>query len=248
MYLSGINRWSLFKNLYIYKLYALSSVFTSLMIVQLLAIVFSLGGSSRVSMGHGSFVVSIENYSNTLIFLFTIVWALFIGISVNFKPHRNAEFSFVTNRLMMNVSNIAFLLTANVVGGVTTGLTGYGMRMFIYWISVDKELILGHTAPTVYELFLSIFVAILYLCLFSAIGYFAGTLVQLHPIWGLILPGMLIGLLFIDVGQGRGFFVTMFQFYSQESSLAVLFLKILAPILVLYPISTVFSDRMEVRR
>jgi len=246
MFLAEANSWSVVKKLYVYKLRALIGMFSTLVFVQLLAFAFSVGGSGRSITYSGNSSVTVQLYSGLTIFVFTLMWAFFIGISVTAKHHRDAEFSFVTNRLTSNVSNIAFLLTACLIGGITAPLLGYVLRFAVYW-TTDKEFVLNSAAQSPLEPLIGMIVTFLYAGLLASIGYTAGMLVQRNRLFIVLLPGLSIGLLILGARQGV-LLPAIVDFYFNEPSLAVLGVKIIITQFILYMLSILISNRLEVRQ
>gem|GEM_PF-1124408 len=246
MYLSAANSWAITRKLYVYKLHALIGTFTSLVFVQLLALALSLGGSSHSSYGLGDFSVTVDSYSTINIFGFTLIWVFFTAITVHYKSYRDAEYSFVTNRLTSHLSNVAFLLTASAVGGLTVPLLGTLLKLIIYWTTPDTELVMSHFTQSPIELLVGMFVTALAASLLSSLGYVVGTLVQMNKLWILILSGLFLTLLSRE--HKNGILTSMVKFYSGETSLAFFSLKIVITAVILYTFAILISYRMEVRR
>ena len=100
------------KKQYFFKLKANIDAFSSLVWIQLLAHLFSLGGVASMGMGGTNLSVDVKYYSADLVIGFTMLWAFVTAITITTKPYRNHDFTFVTNRLSSSLSNILFLLTA----------------------------------------------------------------------------------------------------------------------------------------
>lgn len=249
MYLTETNTWEVVKKQFIYKLNAYAGAFTSLIFAQLLAFVFSYAGDSTYGTGSGNISITVKSFSGNVIILFTFIWAFVTGISITSKQNRDGDFIFVTNRLTSNLSNIAFLLTANIFAGVTAMLASSLLKMVTYLLT-DAEFIINfsHTLGPL-ELIIGILATTLYACLFSSVGYIIGTLVQLNKLFIVIIPSLFFGFLFLEAKlQGSGLLGTLFRFFSKETSLLLFIVKGCLTLFLLFSLANILSNRMEVRR
>ena len=147
MSLKTINLAETVKKQFVFKLKANIDVFSSLVGIQLLAILFSLGGVASMGMGGANLSVDVKYYSADLVIVFTMLWSFVTAITITTKPYRNHDFTFVSNRLSSSLSNILFLLTASFIGSITALLSGnlvkllvsilfkQGLFHFYHWIS-----------------------------------------------------------------------------------------------------------------
>jgi hypothetical protein len=123
---------------YFYKLKAYSNLVHSLIIVQLFALLFSLGGVGGSMGGNGELSVSVKSYSSNIVIVFSLFWIMFIAVQLSTKSCKKMELPFVTNRLSGNLSNVGFLLTTCVFGGITSSLIGVLLRIIAYF-TVDSS-------------------------------------------------------------------------------------------------------------
>lgn len=249
MYSTEVNIWSVTRKQYIYKLHALFGAFGTLTAVQILAFIFSFGGTGSLGVSYSGISVTVQYYSSDGIFLFTLIWAFITGITINYRSYRDAEFFFVTNRLVSNLSNIAFLLTASLAAGVTTVLLGSTLKLSLYLTTANGHIIdTANIALPPGELLIGILVAALSAALLSCFGYVVGMLVQLSKLFIIVLPVLFFGFSNLENMTGYGFLSSAFKFYGGETSLLLFSLKVILTLVLLYALTILMSNRMEVRR
>ncbi len=249
MFLQEANVISVAKKQYFFKLKAHYGIFTSLLMTQLFALLFSafLGtGQSGTSIFNVS--LNINYYTGNLIIIFTMVWAFTSGITLNSKTSKDGDFAFVTNRLTSNLSNIAFLMTATAIAGFTAMLAGSLLKVIVYYY-FSVENLAGSASISLSELVLGIIVSILYVSLFGALGYLVGVLIQMSKIFVFLLPLVFIGLLFIEGRmQGEGALGQLVKFFALETSPVLFLVKAFVAITLVYIGSIFLTDKMEVRK
>lgn len=248
MSLTTTNLWDVVKTQYHYKLKAQAGHFLTLVAMQLLAFLFSLNGVGGVSGGGGQGITySIKYYTGDVIIVFTFIWAISVGYSLA-RDGFKIDFTFVTNRFSSHLSNLAFIFTAAVLAGVTATLCGLLLRVVILLARGTVDAGSVWIAP--WLLLGGIFAVTLYVMLLSMIGYLAGMLRQKHPALVALLVGLFLGTLFVEArstGQSR-LFVTVFEFFSQEGSYALLALKVVLVSALVFGCVALFSNRMEVKK
>jgi hypothetical protein len=131
MYLTEVKPQEVMMKQYYYKLQAYLGVFTSLMFIQVLAIIFSFSGTSSMGGGSDTFSYDVRTYSGTLLSIFTLIWALSNGISLTTKSNRYDDFNFVTTRSVSNYANVLFFVTASAIAAITGLLATYAMKLII---------------------------------------------------------------------------------------------------------------------
>ena len=249
MSLTEADLLSVVKKQYLYKTKANTGVFFNLIAAQMMAFLFSLNGVA--SSGGGSMEgisYTIKHISGDIIIIFTLIWAFLIGLNMASSGFK-MDFTFISNRRSSNLSSIAFLITAAVVGGLTAILCGVLLRvvMFFAYSGVDAGSGLW-IAPS--AMLSSIFAAILYTLFLSCLGYFASMLVQRNKAFGLLLPGLFFGTLLVEArstGQAQ-LLINTIEFFTKESSLMLFAVKVILVSAVLLVSVVLFSDRMEVRK
>jgi hypothetical protein len=234
------------KKQYFYKLKANIDSFSSLVGIQLLALIFSFGGVGSSGMGGGDISVNVKHYSSDIVLLFTFIWAFVTAITITTRPYRNHDFSYVTNRLSSSLSNLLFLGTTSILGGLTAMLSGNLLQVFTSLFSNEhiyqfnnggQHFILGITA------------IFFYLVLVSSLGYFVGTLVQVNKLFIIVIPVLLIGILFLEGSTFRQPILSnVFQFYVMESSFILFIVKAVLTSVTLLTLAISILNRLEVRR
>lgn len=237
------------KKLYRYKLKAYMNLFFTMIVLQVMALLFSLGGVGSMFVGFASGAVRLRYYSSDMLVVFTAFWIFIVAVMITTKEYRDIDFVFVANRLRSNVANIAFLATASMVGGLTAILGGSVLRVAIYFSLLGGENIaLDNFFLTPWELLITITAATLYFLLLGAIGYFSGILVQLSKAFIVLLPGIFIGFMIVAVRSGHAsILVDAMSFFLDETSVIVLVTKILLSAGILFFGATALSGRLEVR-
>lgn len=235
------------KKQYLYKLKSRLGLFLAMAGVQVMALLFSLGGMMSHSMGTQYFNTSIIYFSSEMVIGFTFLWIFFVAVWITTKDYQNIDFTFVSNRLSSNLSNAAFLVTAALIGAVTAMLSGFLLRIIVYFDS-SHYLLSQNFIVTPEAFFTGIAVTLLYLLLFSALGYLCGVLVQLSKVFIVILSGLYFGGLIL-VGRGYQMLLPLqlYDFFRGESSLALLAVKVILTAGLIYACSYVVSNRLEVR-
>ena len=234
------------KKQYFYKLKANIDSFSSLVGIQILAILFSLGGISSSGMG-GSFVnVNVKYYSSDMVLIFTLIWSFITAVTITTRPYRNHDFSFVTNRLSSSLSNILFLVTASVLGSITALLSANLLQVISY-IFLDEQIYnIGNGTQ---HMILGFTVSFLYLMLIGACGYLIGALIQVSKLFIPLFPILFIGLLFLEGVVSNGFIVSnVYTFYAMESALILFIIKTVFTAVTLFIAAISILNRLEVRR
>ncbi|CAG9607750.1 hypothetical protein [Pseudoneobacillus rhizosphaerae] len=246
MSLTSANMNVVVKRQYLFKLKANIDAFSSLIGIQVIALLFSLGGMGMSGSSSSYFTLTVRSYSADVVLAFTMIWGLVTAITITTRPYRNFDFTFVTNRLTSNLSNVLFLVTASLLGGVTSILSGYLVRVAGYFF-------LGHTLYSsemaVGELIIGIIAASLYILTASSIGYLFGTLAQVSKAFIIVIPALLIGFLFLDISfNPMPIQQEIYQFYFIESSFILFLIKILLTTAILFGTSSILFNRMGVRQ
>jgi hypothetical protein len=246
MSLTSANMNVVVKRQYLFKLKANIDAFSSLIGIQVIALLFSLGGMGMSGSSSSYFTLTVRSYSADVVMAFTMIWGLVTAITITTRSYRNFDFTFVTNRLTSNLSNVLFLVTASLLGGVTSILSGYLVRVAGYFF-------LGHTLYSsemaVGELIIGVIAASLYILTASSIGYLFGTLAQVSKAFIIVIPALLIGFLFLDISfNPMPIQQEIYQFYFIESSFILFLIKILLTTAILFGTSSILFNRMGVRQ
>lgn len=249
MSLTKVSLTSIVKKQYSYKLKAYVQVFMTLVFLQLLAILFSLNGVGMMGSSSESIEVDVHYYSADIVVFFTMLWGFITAILITTKAYRNDDFVFVTNRLSGNLSNLLFLITASIIGGLTAMLSTYLMKVILYFFVGQQTVVGTNVVGGPVELLIGILASAFYIFLFCALGYFIGTLVQIHKVFIVLVPALFFGTLFLGEVSGNTRIMTnFFEFIFTESSISLFITKIIVTCGFLFTGAFVLSNRMEVRQ
>jgi len=238
------------KNQYAYKLRSFKGFISTLILTQIVAILFALNGTYNSWGSYDDLMITIEvkGYSAETVIAFTLVWAIITGLSITTKVNRYNDFAFVTNRLSNNLSNMLFLLTVCSFAGATAMLSSFLIRTIIYILNktgIFSINFIEFPAINLGDFLVGLLACILYMVLFGTAGYIIGMIVQCHPIFIVVLPVSVVGLLFfenyIDLKP-------ILQFYISETSILLFFIKVVVTVCVCFGIAIALSNRLEVRQ
>lgn len=244
MSLSTVKLSQTIRNQYIFKLKSNIGLFSSLIILQALAMLFSLGGAG---MSGGSFY-TISYYTADYMIVFTMIWAFIVAIQLMTKDYRNHDFTFVTNRLGSSVANVLFLLTASIIGAITSLLSGYLLKVIVYY-SFKRGFLNSAFSPPLKELIFGFIATILFIFIISLVGYLVGTIVQVNRAFVILLPVLFLGTLFMAAQSGQDNLLIMIgEFYLQEFTFGLFLIKMVMTGLLLWISVRLLSNRLEVKQ
>jgi hypothetical protein len=248
MYLTKVSLWDVVKKQLRFKMKSYRGMFTSLMMLQVIGILFSLGGEGGGGGGSETFSYDTNYYSGNIILAFMMIWAFISAIVVNTQAYRFDDYSFVANRLSSHLSNILFLGWASVIGGITFVLASQSLKLAILFHK-DREFIESQPM-TVLQMTEGLAATILYLFLFTALGYLVGMLVQRNKAFIIILPALFFGSMFLNVflASESTLVIDIGQIFVSETSFLLFMLKVLLASALAYGISIWFSNSLEVRK
>lgn len=236
------------KKQYEFKLRAFMGVFSSMAGIQLLSILFSLGGVHSMGTGTSSGItISVSYYSADMIVVFTMLWIFITGLLITTKAVRFDDFTFVANRLSSNMANILFLLTASIIGGSSAVLAGFLLKIIAFFLG-DVQYGMGNSllnAPA--ELLIGMAASVIYMILFASLGYLTGMLVQISKLFIFVLPALFIGIVVYFGRRNEELAKVIYEFFFTEPSLLLFSIKILVPSALFFVGAVLLSNRMEVR-
>ncbi|WP_017753958.1 hypothetical protein [Calidifontibacillus oryziterrae] len=246
MYLANASIGDIIKKQYRFKMRAYIWAFIALMVAQLAAFGFSiLSGSGMMGTSFGDLSVKVTYYDGNLLVTFTLLWAFTTGTTLTTKQTRYGDFAFATNRLTSHLSNIAFIVTASIIAGITTMLASNLLKVcVIFWGDINN-MVYDFIPISFLELVIGILATTLYAILIAAIGYIIGMLVQLSKVFIFVIPAFFIVL---TMNGGDFSIEDIVMFFSKESSLFLFAVKVLVTIGILFITSILISNRWEVRR
>ena len=131
MYLAEVNTWDVVRKQYRYKLKSYMGVFTSLIVIQILAILFSFNGTG-MSSGGGlqSFTYSVNYYSGSMIPIFTMIWGLSFPLLSLLKHIVMTIIRLLPTGEPATLLTFYFLLSASIFAGVTVLLCTHFIQVF----------------------------------------------------------------------------------------------------------------------
>lgn len=226
---------------YIFKLKAYKDAVTTLMIIQIAAILLSLGGTE--SMGGGSSVgisMTVNYFSSDFVIALTWIWAFTTGSSLTSKQNRKIDFIFAANRFTSSAANILYLLTVGLFASITSVLAGSAILVIRSIFSSNDLLITEYS----YSLFaVSILYNYLYVILIFSLGYFIGASVQKTRWSFILLPFLLAAYMYMFLPSNP----SVFEFFFLEESQLLFLIKVLAVSFILFSSSTVLLHTKEVK-
>ncbi len=233
---------------YGYKLKGHSGLIYSLIIVQLLAILLSLGSSSGMSSNSDLISIAVRTYTGDILLICSLLWLMVVASLLGSQPYRSMEFSVVNNRLVSHASNILLLVTYAVYAGVTSTLAVIIHRLILSATLKEGEFLFGGLQIIPQDLLLGIFVATLYFILVAATVY----LIQSFSLHSKGL-GIILWICFFAFGFGT---VRIFdfnlgkvlEFYAAETSLGVFVLKVFCTAVLFFGSSMLITKGMEAKR
>lgn len=248
MYLAEVKLFAVVKNQFLYKLKAHLSIFSSLLIIQVVGMLLSMNGSGSMGTSSDGYSLNISYYTGDIIIIFTMIWSFISAIIITTKAYRNDDFVFVANRFSSNLSNICFLVFASIVGGITAMLSGILLKVVMYFI-LDDGNIMG-AVISLQELLLGMIVSTFYVLLVASLGYLIGMLVQISKWFSVLLPAAFFGysILSINKNDEAPIISEMVTFFAQETSLLFFGLKVIVTASILFLGSIILANKMEVRQ
>ena len=233
---------------YGYKLKGHSGFIYSLIVVQLFAVLLSLGSSSGFSSNNDFVSINIRMYTEDILLIFSLLWMMAVVSLLGSQPYRSMELSVVNTRMVSHASNLLLIVTYAVYAGVTSTLAAIIHRLMILAALKEGEVLFGGLGIMPQDLLLGIFVATLYFILLAAFVYLIQTFSLLSRGLGIILW---IGLLAFGFGTVRIFdfhLGKVLEFYMVESSLGMFTLKVFCTAVLFFGSSVLLTKGMEVKR
>ncbi|KMJ59408.1 hypothetical protein AB685_00520 [Bacillus sp. LL01] len=238
------------KKQFLYKLSAYSGVYISLIILQMIAVLFSMNGVGMSGGGSNQVSYNLHYYSANLVFVFTMLWVFIVSIIITSKSYRDEDFSFISNRLSSDLSNILFVVVASVLGTVTAFLSTYTIKVIVFYLPKFDTFYYSPVSINMGSfLFMGILTAFFYIFMCGAAGYFVGTLVRVSSLFKVLVPVIIIGYLFFGgfISEVSGL-LTIVEFFYIESSFMTFVTKVILTTTVLFGSAIAIFSRMEVRQ
>ena len=245
MSLSNPTMNDIVKKHYLYKLRSHRTILISLILIQILGILLSsFSGEYSAGYAFDNYIeVNFSIFSNSIIIMLTLLWAFAASIHLTNKAHRYEIFTFVTNRITNQISNILLLLTLSLIGGTTAITAGFTTRLIIYYKYSSNAL-----ASSFLEYMTGIIAVFLYILLISSLGYLIGTLVQFHKSFILIIPSLYVGIITFGSLKIGSWLELLYRSIVEEPILLLFAFKVLLLVFIFFAISIGIQNRLEVRR
>jgi hypothetical protein len=233
---------SVVKKQYMFKLFSSSKFFLAIIVTQIIGILFVLtnaGGSMSSNNDIYSFIV--ENNSTMQVFIFTIAYVTFATILLNVKEYKDMDFTFISNRMSSNVSNIGFLITLSLFGAITSALSGVLVRSIKYLLIDNSKIIESGFYLTPWEIMCSIGANFLYILLASSVAYFCTILIKKSNIFIVVILAVVVLL------PQKPLFVNIIEFYGKEHNFLIFMVKAIITSTIFFLASVLVSNNQEVR-
>lgn len=121
MFLIETNLFEVTRRQYNFKLKAYFDLFFSLIMFQVIGILFSLGGTSSQGMNY----ITITNYSSSIVMILTFMILFSLSIIIQTANYKRFAAVIVKNSYSSSLSDIAFIITICIFGGITASLISY---------------------------------------------------------------------------------------------------------------------------
>ncbi|GIN71961.1 hypothetical protein J14TS2_24360 [Bacillus sp. J14TS2] len=232
---------------FVFKSKSFFTTFGTLVILQVLAIFFSSGGSGSSGFHGRDLSVELNYYSGDIVVIFTILWTFSLAIFTTTKATRYDDYVFVGNRLSSHLANVLFLLTASLIGGISATLCGFIVRIIGYFS--DDVMMGGELFQSPLDFLLSIGAISLYGFLFAALGYIFGMIIQFHRSFIFLLPVICVGVIIASVTSGYDEEMkAVFDFIMMETHFWIFLLKVLLISGIFFVAAILLSNKLEVRK
>lgn len=249
MFLTEISLVEITKKQYFYKLKAYLNIFYSLMAAQILALLFSFSGVGGMGSNVNNVSFFLHKYSTDIIIIFSIIWIFMISMTYTMNSYRNNDFTFISNRMSSNLSNICFLSTVGIITGLSTSLFSFLLRVIIFLQHGSGSLINENFFINPLDIIVSFLAATFYMLIFIALGYFFGIIFKMNRLFVILVPAIFIASVYFENARGIQIKVLsrFVNIFSHESSLLIFILKAIIFSVVLFILGIWISNRTEVR-
>lgn len=234
------------KRQYIYKLKAYFQLLFNLIIFQAVGIVFSTVSTISENINF----VTLITYSNTIVTVFSFIMLFSVGYILQTEKYKNLDVAVVGNSYTSSFSDIAYIITICIFGGITTSLGGVLLRILIYFIKSGQNIVgEGFFIPPK-VLLIGIISTFLYAVLISSLGYLLGAIAQINKVLLLIIPALIIGSMFLILSNNAysNTVAVIRDFYVSEVSMVMFIIKIFVTSAILFSVAVKIASNLEVRR
>ena len=173
-----------------WKILSYSSIFMTIIAVQIIASLLFLNGTGQMGSGNAELSVQISNYSLDSMLMFSMITVFIISAMLASKHIMEENFSIVTTRLTASLSTIIAQLIICVIA-TCTALSSFYISTLVMRLNNSENTFLAQTAVEMKTLFL--FFSLL--VVLSAAGFFVGSFLQMNRwIMAIIGVGVVIAL------------------------------------------------------
>lgn len=227
-----------------WKLSSYSSVFMTIIAVQIMASLLTLNGTSHMSSGNDQLRMEVSSYSLDSILMFSMFTVFIISSMLASKHMVEENFSIVTTRLTASLSTIVAQLIICVIT-TCTALSSFYIFAFIMRLRKSEQPFLLQTAVEVKTLllFFSLLVVL------SAAGFFVGSFLQTNR-WIIAIIGVvaIIGLFSYLVPSYETISSQDEEAIAANATVWLTSLKCLGISAVIYAIAIYIRNNQEVSR
>lgn len=233
------------ENQYYYKIRIYLNFLLILILVQIMAAIFTLPGLIITDFGISGTTVNLSIISSQIIIAASAISALIIPISMT-NMAKDLSFGLPCNRFSDALSDIAVILSGCIIGGVSSSLLYMALHIPIYFLRFGKVLA-ADFYPSLSSLCLIAAYTALYMFLAASAGYFFGTLIRINKNFALIFPALFPGMVFIKFGNTM-MLIACCNFFFADQAFSLRLLKVLAAGILFFIFSAAVTCRMEVRK
>ncbi len=228
-----------------FKVKSYTGIFQSLVVLQLLGILFSTMGTSSMSEWNSFFSMTVEFYATGPILGMTAFWLFINTLLLTTTAYREDDFTFVTSRLSRLWANIIFLILLSVVGAVSAYLATNVLKLYLF---IQNNELVMEDLLSITSLITGLLGLIGYLVLVSAIAYAIGSIFQRNKVIAILISigFIMLGTLMLQF-QLEELITQVQRFFTHETNIALFWLKIIITSSALFLLSWSMSRNQEVR-
>lgn len=240
MEISPVDNVKLLKHSVLYKLNVYRQMFYSLIIYQIVGLLFISFSNGGTSMSMGNMSVELEYKNAGILFFITVLWMLVSSSQLALRQSHSLMSSVITNHKIHHYSNILILLLLSTVGAVTIILLNELNLLYVYLLG-DVYIVV----PSFMDLVQGFLTVFLYLLFAGSLVYFITNFVMyLNKLGYFILFFIFMACLIPSISL-----IVFFNYFIVTETGVLLFvIKIGVIISFLLMCSVVITRKMEVRR
>src|SRR5699024_5892865 len=241
------------KKLFLYKTRSFVWVLSSLMIIQLLGILFSLFPTSSYGSYNELLSLNSLTFSANPVLLSTLLWIFLVSVQITSVVYKENEFMFISTKKSNLFSDALFIFAISGISTATVLLADLLLRNVHYFIFGVPSMSVTTKALTFANFMKGIIAIYSIIALFGMLAYLFGLLVQTNRLFMPIIPGILFAILafgdiLINYFNIDHLAIAAYRFYFMESNCGFFLLKYLISIAISIGLALLISNRLEVRR